>query len=91
MKVWSPIISMWFIFKGLGFRTAKETKTAFQYAALIALSIIDSGETNKLSKAKKKTKTKTRKEKENQRINVLYSNVFFVKKKNWKEQSQFLI
>lgn len=82
---------MWFIFKGLGFRTAKETKTAFQYAALIALSIIDSGETNKLSKAKKKTKTKTRKEKENQRINVLYSNVFFVKKKNWKEQSQFLI
>ena len=77
---------MWFIFKGLGFRTAKETKTAFQYAALIALSIIDSGETNK-SKAKKKTKT--RKEKENQRINVLYSNVFFVKKKNWKEQSQF--
>ena len=77
---------MWFIFKGLGFRTAKETKTTFQYAALIALSIIDSGETNK-SKAKKKTKT--RKEKENQRINVLYSNVFFVKKKNWKEQSQF--
>lgn len=65
----------------MGFRTAKETKTAFQYAALIALSIIDSGETNK-SKAKKKTKTKTRKEKENQRINVLYSNVFFVKKKN---------
>lgn len=79
---------MWFIFKGLGFRTAKETKTAFQYAALIALSIIDSGETNK-SKAKKKTKTKTRKEKENQRINALYSNVLFVKKKNWKEQSQF--
>ena len=66
----------------MGFRTAKETKTAFQYAALIALSIIDSGETNKLSEAKKKTKTKTRKEKENQRINVLYSNVFFVKKKN---------
>ena len=87
MKAWSPIISMWFIFKGLGFRTEKETKTTFQYAALIALSIIDSGETNK-SKEKKK-KTKTRKEKENQRINVLYSNVIFVKKKNWKEQSQF--
>ena len=80
---------MWFIFKGLGFRTAKETKTAFQYAALIALSIIDSEETNK-SKARKNKKKKTRKEKEeNQRINDLYSNVIFVKKKNWKEQSQF--
>ena len=54
---------MWFIFKGLGFRTAKETKTAFQYAALIALSIIDSGETNKLSKAKKKNKNKNKKRK----------------------------
>ena len=54
---------MWFIFKGLGFRTAKETKTAFQYAALIALSIIDSGETNKSKAKKKKQKQKQEKKK----------------------------
>ena len=90
MKAWSPIISMWFIFKGLGFRTEKETKTTFQYAALIALSIIDSGETNK-SKAKKKNKNKNKERKRKSEDKCFILKCIFRQKEKLKRTISVLI